>query len=265
MKILFLIFALLFPIFAYASDNCFLVKSGNHAIVGHPSVCQSRSSPASTFKIAISLMGYDDGFLIDESHPELPFKPGYANLMESWRHPHNPTSWMKNSVVWYSQVITYNLGAAKFQEYVKKFNYGNQDVSGDAGKNNGLTRSWLSSSLQISPDEQITFLQKLINNELPVSPKAHEMTKNIMFLETLPDGWKLYGKTGSGDLFNADGSLSDKQLGWFVGWVQKENRIPLVFANYIEDENSRDYSSGKKAKEEALKQLIELIKPVSIN
>ncbi|GAA5252030.1 penicillin-binding transpeptidase domain-containing protein [Candidatus Rickettsia kedanie] len=44
--------------------------------------CESRYAPCSTFKIAISLMGYDDEFLIDETHPKLPFKDGYADMLE---------------------------------------------------------------------------------------------------------------------------------------------------------------------------------------
>ncbi|ASX27927.1 hypothetical protein BA173_03570 [Rickettsia sp. MEAM1 (Bemisia tabaci)] len=52
------------------------------------------------------------------------------------------------------------------------FSYGNQDTSGDKGKNNGLTNAWLSSSLEISPEEQIAFLQKLAADQLPVSLKA---------------------------------------------------------------------------------------------
>ncbi|HBX3937445.1 TPA: hypothetical protein MH011_29220 [Klebsiella pneumoniae subsp. pneumoniae] len=43
------------------------------------------------------------------------------------------------------------MGVDRFTEYVKKFEYGNQDVSGDSGKHNGLTQSWLMSSLTISP------------------------------------------------------------------------------------------------------------------
>jgi beta-lactamase class D len=30
------------------------------------------------------------------------------------------------------------------------------------------------------------------------------MTKNILYVEDLPDGWKLYGKTGSGWLLNKE-------------------------------------------------------------
>ncbi len=53
---------------------------------------------------------------------------------------------MKNSCLWYSRLITKELGYKKFHDYVTKFNYGNQDTLGDKGKNNGLTNAWLSRS-----------------------------------------------------------------------------------------------------------------------
>ncbi len=48
------------------------------------------------------------------------------------------------------------------------------------------------------------------------------------FAEELPNGWELDGKTGAGDFFNHD-DLKDKQIGWFIGWIQKEGRA-VAFA-----------------------------------
>ncbi|CEO16668.1 hypothetical protein RMONA_01230 [Rickettsia monacensis] len=53
--------------------DCFLVKE-NDKFIKREGNCESRYAPCSTFKIAISLMGYDYEFLIDETHPKLPFK-----------------------------------------------------------------------------------------------------------------------------------------------------------------------------------------------
>jgi beta-lactamase class D len=265
--------------------DCFLVQE-NGKIIERSGDCESRHSPCSTFKIAISLMGYNEGLLVDENNPELPFLAGYADGVAAWRQPHNPTSWMKNSCVWYSQFLTQKIGMTKFKNYVEEFQYGNQDVSGDkiggkigeknnskggdkslnktshkgsdAGLNNGLTRAWLSSSLQISPLEQTQFLQKLIDEKLPVSSQAQIMTKKILLVEELPSGWKLYGKTGAGDLKNSDGSINKtQQIGWFVGWIEKENR-KIIFANYIE-QPSQDYSGGKNAKALTRAKLLRLI------
>lgn len=84
----------------------------------------------------------------------------YELYLNVWKYPHNPYTWMRDSCVWYSQVLTQQLGMKRFKEYVDAFHYGNEDVSGDKGQNNGLTHAWLSSSLAISPTEQMQFLQK---------------------------------------------------------------------------------------------------------
>ncbi|WP_410016997.1 penicillin-binding transpeptidase domain-containing protein [Pseudomonas sp. 7P_10.2_Bac1] len=49
------------------------------------------------------------------------------------------------------------------------FGFGNADLSGDPGGSNGLDRSWISSSLKISPLEQLHFQEKIARRELHVS------------------------------------------------------------------------------------------------
>jgi beta-lactamase class D len=88
-------------------------------------------------------MGYDAGFLVDEHTPALPFRDGYLDWNPSWRATTDPAGWMTNSVVWYSQQVTRHLGEARFQRYVSEFRYGNEDVSGNPGKQDGLTLAWI--------------------------------------------------------------------------------------------------------------------------
>jgi beta-lactamase class D len=169
---------------------------------------------------------------------------------------------MKNSCVWYSQVLTQKLGMKKFQDYVNKFNYGNQDVSGDKGQNNGLTNSWLSSSLEISPEDQIIFLNKLLTNKLPVSNDAQSMTRNIIYVEDLPRGWKLYGKTGSGYLLNKDRTKKlEIKHGWFIGWIEKNDK-KIIFASHIVDDKKEEGHAGPRAKEQAKEKLLQLIEQI---
>ena len=216
-------------------------------------ICDQPITPASTFKIPISLMGYDAGFLKDAKEPALPFKAGYPDWIESWRQTTDPTSWMKNSVVWYSQRITEALGAERFAGYVKAFGYGNEDISGDPGKDNGLTRSWLSSSLRISPLGQIEFLRNVANRSLPVSDHAYAMTAELTKLRELPSGWTIHGKTGSGRRVLADGSKGNAQ-GWFVGWATKGERT-IVFVRQVEDEKEEPVSPGLRTRDQMLEEL----------
>jgi len=238
--------------------GCFLAIE-NNKILSQEGECQLRHAPRCSFNIAISLMGFDEGLLVDETCPEFQFKEGYFDYIEKWKQSHNPYLWMKNSCLWYSQVLIQKLGAKKFQEYVRKFNYGNQDVSGDKGKNNGLTRSWMSgSSLEISPEEQAVFLQKFLDQKFPVSSESYEMTKNIIFVDDLVDGWKRYGKTGLGNAPNADGTLNeDREEGWFVGWAEKGKRA-IICVCYIEQDR-QDISASGLAKEIAKEKLMKLI------
>jgi beta-lactamase class D len=204
-------------------------------------------------------MGYDAGILKDETHPEWQFKEGYDLFVNVCKGPHNPRTWMRDSCLWYSQVLTQKLGMNKFKEYVEAFNYGNQDISGDKDKNNGLTHAWVSSSLKISPEEQIAFLQKIIDNKLPVNKKFREMTKKIMFIQELPGGWKLYGKTGNGQQLSIDESRKlDLQHGWFVGWIEKDGQH-IIFASHLVDDKKQDTFASFRARNEALIKLWYLI------
>lgn len=236
--------------------ECFIAKE-NDQIIKQIGNCKTIYSPNSSFKIAIALMGYDDGILLDENHPTLPFPKSANDAPKRCKKAINPREWMKNSCVWYSQEITKKLGMEKFRTYVEKFDYGNRDVTGDSGMNNGLTHSWLSSSIKISPLAQISFLEKLASKKLPVSKASQELTSKLIFIEKLPSGWDLYGKTGTGFQVNADGSLNrDLQIGWFVGFIEKENRR-IFFATLVKDKEKLSISAGPRAKEMA-KQLLPL-------
>jgi beta-lactamase class D/beta-lactamase regulating signal transducer with metallopeptidase domain len=220
----------------------------------HDGHCDERVTPASTFNIAVSLMGYDSGILRDEHTPRLPFKAGYTDWNPSWRATTDPTSWIRNSTVWYAQQVTSQLGAERFQRYVNSLNYGNRDVSGDAGKDNGLAMSWIASSLKISPVEQVAFLSNMLNRKLPLSEHAYEMTARLTELDALPNGWEIHGKTGTAAPVLANGRDDEKhRYGWFVGWATKGSR-KVVFARLVL-EDRQQAAAGPRAKQAFLRDL----------
>ncbi len=133
---------------------------------------------------------------------------------------------MRDSVVWYFQRIAERLGIERERTYVKAFQYGNQDVSGP------LTSFWLGNSLQISPDEQLAFLRRFFDGQLPVSEEAARTVRQILVQPTgrivnatgehplgkaWPAGTTLYAKTGSG----AD---QGRPVVWLVGRVVRGDR-----------------------------------------
>jgi hypothetical protein len=142
LKIFALLAGLGLPLLAFSAEHCLaMADAATGKWLVHEGVCDKRLPPMSTFKLPIALMGYDSGVLRDEHSPVLPFKQGYVDWRPVWRQAHDPSSWMKESVVWYSQQLTLQLGEERFASYVKQFGYGNADVSGDPGKNNGLSES----------------------------------------------------------------------------------------------------------------------------
>lgn len=249
--------ATLFAASAQAATLCTaMIDAKSGSVLLQEGNCVDRVTPGSTFKIAISLMGYDAGFLKDEHTPSLPFHEGYADWGGApWRQDTDPSRWMQYSVVWYSQQVVQKLGQEKFHQYAKAFSYGNADVSGDTGKNNGLERSWISSSLKISPLEQLGFLRKLVIGHLPVSKQAIEMTSKLTRLDDLPGGWQLHGKTGAAFPRKADGSFDEAHgYGWFVGWATKGERT-IVFARLVQDEQQGQQSAGLRTRAAMLKEL----------
>lgn len=242
----------------FASELCFIAKE-NGEVIQSEGDCKGAYTPESTFKIPLSLIGFDLGILKDESHPLWSLPEGADPYINVCKGDHNPRTWLRDSCLWYSRILTTKLGMERFQDYVTNFSYGNMDLSGDANQNNGLTHAWiLSSSLKITPEEQTVFLQKLIEQELPVSQASYEKTKRIMFIQELPGGWKLYGKTGNGLLRDVDGNRTDLQHGWFVGYIEKGNRR-VVFASHVKDDQKRDVFASFRARNEALNKLWYLI------
>lgn len=221
--------------------------------------CGAPTSPASTFKIALAVMGFDSGVLSDAHAPVWDYREEYRARLPEHRRSTDPTSWMKDSVVWYSQVLTRAMGTDKFRRYVAAFGYGNRDISGDPGRNNGLTNAWLGSSLLISPDGQIAFLRRLWNRRLPVSAESIDKTLAIMPPFPLADGWTAYGKTGTGFERKPDGSPDrDRQFGWFVGWAIKGERT-VLFARLIKDDRKTEGYAGPRARDAMLADLPALL------
>jgi bla regulator protein BlaR1 len=243
------------PAASQAPFSCtVLLDAASGALLSREGHCDERVTPASTFNIPVALMGFDSGILQGEHAPVLPFKAGYPGYVASWRADTDPSSWLQNSVVWYAQQVTAGLGAARFQQYVQRFGYGNLDLRGDPGKDNGLAQSWISSSLRISPIEQVGFLRKLANRDLPLSAKAYAMTERIMPRQALVNGWELLGKTGTAPALLPDGGDdATRQYGWYVGWVKKGGRT-VVFARLVLDAK-QEAMGGPRAREAMLREL----------
>ncbi|KTD38486.1 class-D beta-lactamase [Legionella moravica] len=232
-------------------NACFILYSVNESRIiseyNPDNYCNERISPDSTFKIPLSLMAFNQGII----NQNTTFKwDGIKRDLPDWNQNLTPHTWLKFSSVWVSQLLTPQLGYARIKHYLAGFDYGNQDFTGDPGTNNGLTFAWLGSSLKISGFEQLKFLNSMLNNELPINSEAVNQTKNNMYLGTLDNGAKYYGKTGSGRHGRNERLSNPSKLrdGWFVGFIEQGNQ-QYIFVSNLTDKvpASTDKSYGSVA------------------
>ena len=184
--------------------------------------------PASTFKIANSLIGLSVGAVssVDEI---LPYG-GKPQPIREWERDMGIRDAVKVSNVPVYQELARRIGLERMREGVKRLGYGNGEI-GDV-----VDRFWLDGPLRISAAEQCRFLARLARGELPLEAGAQEAVRDIVRLEER-DGAVLYGKTGTA-------MCHAPALGWWVGWVEREGRVRAFALNIDMPDPGRD--SGKR-------------------
>ena len=179
--------------------------------VYNKSRANERFAPQSTFKVPNSLIGLQVGAVEDEY--DIKYWDGIEREIPVWNQDHVLGSAMRNSVVWYYQAMAHDIGMDRMDEWVHKISYGNEDISG------GIDQFWLSSSLKISPVEQVEFLESLYREELPFDQDVMKTVKR-MTIQDEGDDYILYGKTGQGS-----------GIGWYVGFIKNDKRAYSFAAN----------------------------------
>jgi beta-lactamase class D len=222
--------------------------------------CDERRSPMSSFKFPLALMAADAGIVMSPQQPRMEYRPEFGGP-ERVRKPVDPAVWMRESILWYSQALTRRLGPYKLRAYVDGFGYGNRDLSGNRGKNDGLTQAWLMSSLEISPDEQVAFVRDFLTRAFPLSADAYDLTAELVPVFPAGEGWTVHGKTGSGSLRKPSGAVDGgRPLGWFVGWAEKGERR-LAFARLVIEDRPSATPGGFLARDGFIAELPGLVAP----
>ena len=163
--------------------------------------------PASTFKICNSLIALETRVVTDENAV---FKwDGVDRSNPDWNKDQTMREAFRNSTVWYYQELARRIGGRRMAYWLNKVKYGNADTSG------GIDRFWLTGHLRITPEQQIGFLKRLYNNELPLSRQTMDVVKKIMIVRDTA-GYTLRAKTGWSE---QDG----QSIGWYVGYVQTDD------------------------------------------
>ena len=198
-------------IFSKADTNATFVlydMQKEKLVIHNQARAQKRYTPASTFKIANSLIGLETKTVKSVDEP-LPYIGPENPFIASWKEDMGLRKAITISNVPIYQELARRIGFERMKHYLKSFEYGNADT-GEI-----IDRFWLDGPLEISTLEQVEFLKKLVEEQLPVSKEAQKDVKQILLLESADD-YKLYGKTG---WQNAPGN----GIGWFVGWIENSH------------------------------------------
>ena len=220
---------------AQTPRSCFVVAEGRGAPqrwAGFRADCDTQLPPASTYKIPHALIGLETGVITTSTvekwdgvkHPDQP----------KWNLDHTVLSSMKPSVLWFFQRMAPRIGAARAREWLQRFQYGNADTSGP------IERYWVNGTLRVSPNEQLAFLRKFYDGDLPVS-KAHVdavigammqapgTVENARGVHKLDAQWKdgiaLNSKTGAS-------TTAKESVSWLVGQLTVGDRR-IVFASAV--------------------------------
>lgn len=191
------------------------------------------TSPASTFKIPNTFIALEERAVRDEN--EIIKWDGTPKRLKVWEQDYNLLNAYENSAVWFYQEVAKQVGVAKYHTYLKKLDYGNQDIS------DGLTTFWLGTSLKISPKNQLEFLQKLYAETLPFSQRTYKIGKEIM-VEEKTSTYILRAKTGWAD-------TKPIHTGWYVGYVETKGNV-YFFATRLYQPDARqhdDFGAQRKA------------------
>jgi len=179
-------------------------------LIGHDrSRAEKRFIPASTFKIPNTLIGLSTG-AVENVDEVLPYG-GKPQRFKFWEKDMSLRDAIKISNVPVYQELARRIGLERMREQVATLGYGNKEIG------NVVDNFWLVGPLKISAIEQVRFLARLAQDELPFPSVIQHSVREIVLVDQ-GENWTLYAKSGwGGDTM--------PEIGWWVGWVQKEGRI----------------------------------------
>ena len=226
----------------YGVNGCFVLfnQKDNEFIRYNSSICDSGYIPASTFKIPNSLIALEEVIIKDTN--QIIKWDGHVWPNKEWNQDQTLKTAIKYSCVWVFTKFAEQIGTEKYKKYLKLFDYGNKNIIGQPN------RFWLAGLLRISANQQIEFLRKFYNYNLPVSRQSIDIVKDIILLDKT-DSYKLSGKTGGGMLDDTN------YIMWLVGYIEKDQKVYFYAMNFISNDFDKTSSFRYEITKDILRQL----------
>ena len=176
----------------------------------------NRYLPASTFKIVNSIIALETGVVEDDS-TLFPWN-GEKRRLPVWEQDLIFSQAFHYSCVPCYQEIARKIGPVRMRHYLDTLRYGKIVVDSSS-----IDVFWLEGTSGISQQEQVGFLHRFYEKQLPVSERTYEVMRRMMVIDTLPNG-VLSGKSGWVIRNGTD-------IGWFVGYYETENAVWYLATN----------------------------------
>jgi len=207
-------------------DGVILVydESNNQLISNNFDKATEQVLPASTFKIPNTIIGLETDKI--ESEQTIFKWDGEERAMSVWEQDLVLRDAFQFSCVPCYQSLALRIGLDTMHHYLDKLQFGEMIVTQST-----LDNFWLTGPSKISPYEHVEFIRKLFHVELPIKKRTQNIMKNILSIDHSAE-YHLSGKTGWANLPNKD-------IGWFVGYLEKDNNN-YFFATKVEPKENFD-------------------------
>ncbi|KKX51597.1 beta-lactamase [Sphingobacterium sp. IITKGP-BTPF85] len=185
---------------------------------------KTENLPASTFKIVNLLIALETETIKDEN--DIIKWPGQTDTVKYGYRPdiyHDMTvkEAFKVSAGWVFVELAKKIGREKYKEYLSLAKYGNLNLS------HADDDFWNFGAFKISPINQVDFLRRLYNEELPFSKENQQIVKNVMVTEET-DSYMIHSKTGWT-------KENDINTGWWVGYIERNNKVYFFATRILQD------------------------------
>jgi beta-lactamase class D len=188
--------------------------------------------PASTFKIANTMIGLETG-VIDTGFV---FRwKGEKRQLPQWEMDLSLKEAFRVSCVPCYQELARKIGPERMKSYLAKMNYPGMDVS-----EKNIDLFWLEGNSRITPRQQLDFVRRLYEEKLPMKQSTMKAVKSIMVNEATQN-YILSGKTGWA-------IRNGNNYGWFVGYIETKGKTFFI-ATLVQPENQEqtdDFSVARK-------------------
>lgn len=200
--------------------------------------CREQFTPASTFKIPNSVIAIEE-HIIEDSNSVLKWD-SVESRNPLWNKDLTLKEAFRVSCVPCYIKIANKVGENNYKKYLEKFDYGNKSTKVDSDDPNLKIAFWLIGELKISQEEQISFLRKLYDYKLPVTKRSIDITKEIL-VDEKTDNYTLSGKLGRGS-----DSKDKKEIGWYVGYLEKGDNVYFFATNFESIDPLDNFGSARK-------------------